>query len=72
MKIITKEKYYKLLVGWFNDEDIGNEKYILKTEDRYIAVDNTTNDFWTEEFKRLKEAKKYLGVVDNIICKIAT
>lgn len=72
MEIITKEKYNKLLEDWFNNEDIENESYILKIEDRYIAIDNTTNDFWTEEFKKLKEAKKYLGVVENIICKIDT
>ena len=72
MELITKEKYYKLLEDWFNDEDIGSEKYILKTEDRYIAVDNTTNDFWTEEFKRLKEAKEYIGIMDTNTCKTAT
>lgn len=60
--IIKEKEYYELLEDWFNGKNIGRERYILKENGLYIGVDNTTNDFWTEEFESLEKAKKYIGV----------
>lgn len=63
MKIITKKEYYKLLENWFNDKDIGRNTYVLivKEDKLYLGIDNSTNEFWTEEFETFEEAKKYAG-----------
>lgn len=66
MKIITEEEYYELLEDWFNNKNIGRNTYILILEknELYIGIDNSTNDFFTEEFKSLVDTKKYLGIID--------
>lgn len=60
---ISKTLYDTYLQEWL--EDKCNDKlrwlYYFITEDKtYVAIDNTTYDFWVEEFKTLEECLEYL------------
>lgn len=59
---ITKEKFDNLFNRWEKKEFEWTEEtlnYLLISEGRYVAVDNTTHDFWVEEFATLDEAIEF-------------
>lgn len=39
--------------------------YILKDGEQWVAIDNSTGDAWTEEFKSKQEAIDYLKRNEN-------
>lgn len=61
MKIITKEEVSRLMDLHFEGELESGESYLAPTEKGYVAVDNTSGDFFTEDFGTEAEAKLYLG-----------
>lgn len=64
IKYITEEKAKSIIRSW---QDGKSEPgiYIATCKDtyalnKYIAIDNSTDECWTEEFRTLKGCKKYL------------
>jgi len=53
---VTTKEIDKVIDG----EDTRQEWFITKDDDKYIAVDNTTGDAWTEEFFTLTAAVIWL------------
>lgn len=37
-----------------------SNKYILIEDDKFIGIDNSTNDAWTEEFNTLQDAMRWI------------
>lgn len=66
---ITENQYQDLLTKWEEGNASGIEDdplaYIMVTDKGFIAIDNSDNEFFTEEFGTEIEAKLYLGVSDN-------
>ncbi len=57
---IKKEQFQKLHRKWQTGEPVEKALFYLKEGTRYIAVDNTTGDFWTEEFPAFEPCKQWL------------
>ena len=65
IRIITKEKYDELLSKFNNKEKFTfdeQDRFLLENSNEkiYIALDNTSGNMWTEEFKEKKFAERYL------------
>lgn len=65
IRIITKEEYDKLLNKFNNKETFAFDEenfFLLKDSNngRYVAVDNTTGNMWTEDFLEKEYAERYL------------
>lgn len=65
IRIITKEEYDKLLNKFNNKEAFTFDEedcFLLKDskDGRYVAVDNTTGNMWTEDFLEKEYAERYL------------
>lgn len=65
IRIITKEEYDKLLNKFNNKETFTYDEedcFLLKdsNDGRYVAVDNTTGNMWTEDFLEKEYAERYL------------
>ena len=65
IRIITKEEYDKLLNKFNNKETFSFDEedcFLLKgsNDGRYVAVDNTTGNMWTEDFLEKEYAERYL------------
>ena len=64
------KKIFNKMLSNFNgtsDYKLEDEKIMFKEGKRFIAVDDSTGDCWTEEFKNYKQAKKYLLGDDTVI-----
>ena len=64
-RTITKEKYDELLSKFNNKEKFTFDEldcFLLENSNnqKYIALDNTTGNMWTEEFKEKEYAERYL------------
>lgn len=65
IRTITQEEYDKLLNKFDNDEEFSFDEqdcFLLKdsNNEKYIAVDNTTSNMWTEDFLEKEFAERYL------------
>jgi len=65
IRTITQEEYDKLLNKFDNNEEFSFEEqdcFLIKDSNstRYVAVDNTTSNMWTEEFLEKRFAERYL------------
>ena len=65
IRTITQEEYNKLLNKFDNDEEFSFDEqdcFLLKdsNNEKYIAVDNTTSNMWTEDFLEKEFAERYL------------
>ena len=47
--------------SWNDNTDSPRISFYSKDDDKFIGVDNSTNDCWVEEFDTLEECKKWLG-----------
>ncbi|HAT4336743.1 TPA: hypothetical protein I9092_002166 [Clostridium perfringens] len=64
IKYITEEQAKSIIRSW-QDGNSEPGRYIATCKDnyalnKYIAIDNSTNECWVEEFRTLKGCKKYL------------
>lgn len=62
-KLIQKEDFEKLLKKFEKNEEFSSDEkdyYLLKEDEFYIAIDNTTGEMYVEEFKSKEKAEKYL------------
>lgn len=59
IKTISKERSYEII----NNRDLPENKgkFIIKDDNVWVAIDNTTNDAWTEEFSSEEDAIKWLN-----------
>ncbi|EDT22794.1 Gp31 protein [Clostridium perfringens B str. ATCC 3626] len=61
IKHITEEQAKRIIEGWCDGKsEQGIYIAACKENDKYIAIDNSTNECWVEEFRTLKGCKKYL------------
>ena len=44
-----------------------SNKYVLIEGDKFIGIDNSTNDAWVEEFKTLRDAMRWLDEYDGTV-----
>lgn len=64
IRYITEEQAKSIIRSWqYGNSEPG--RYIATCKDnyalnKYIAIDNSTNECWEEEFRTLKGCKKYL------------
>lgn len=61
IKCVTKEVITKIIHNYCDNIPNDKEKYITVDGNRYIAVDNSTGDAWTEEFPNMKDAIDWLN-----------
>ena len=73
MQIMTEKEFNKKYPNWLNTDAKGKytnltkEKFILTSDpiqanvNLYVAIDNSDNCCWTEDFKTLNDAIKYLN-----------
>ena len=64
------KKIFNKMLSNFNgtsNHKIPDEKIMFKEGKRFIAVDNSSGDCWTEEFRNYRDAKKYLLGDDSVI-----
>ena len=47
-------------LGWVIEHRIPSGLFLTKEGRKWIAVDNTTGDAWTEEFSRKRQAIRWL------------
>lgn len=59
-EVITENEVSRIISHYQEDEELMGS-YICKTDKGYIAVDNTTQDCWTEAFRTLEGAKAYIA-----------
>ena len=64
MIILSSLKQLNLVV---NRKDERREKFLASCEDKWIAIDNTTGDIWTEEFDSFISAVKWLTLKQDKI-----
>lgn len=61
IKYITEEHAKRIIEIWCDGKsEPGIYIAACKGNDKYIAIDNSTNECWVEEFRTLKGCKKYL------------
>lgn len=61
IKYITEEQAKRIIENWCDgNSEPGIYVAACKENDKYIAIDNSTNECWVEEFRTLKGCKKYL------------
>ncbi|PWX59063.1 hypothetical protein CYK85_15000, partial [Clostridium perfringens] len=61
IKYITEEQAKRIIESWCDGKsEPGIYIAACKENDKYIAIDNSTNECWVEEFRTLKGCKKYL------------
>ncbi|BCR35567.1 hypothetical protein [Mariniplasma anaerobium] len=48
-------------------KDLRREKFLAFSDDKWIAIDNTTGDIWTEEFDTFISAVKWLTLKQDKI-----
>ncbi|EHK2305567.1 hypothetical protein LI063_05840 [Clostridium perfringens] len=61
IKYITEEQAKRIIESWCDgNSESGIYIAACKESDKYIAIDNSTNECWVEEFRTLKGCKKYL------------
>ncbi|MDU1966398.1 hypothetical protein [Clostridium perfringens] len=61
IKYITEEQAERIIERWCDGKsEQGIYIAACKENDKYIAIDNSTNECWVEEFRTLKGCKKYL------------
>lgn len=61
IKYITEEQAERIIERWCDGKsEQGIYIAAFKENDKYIAIDNSTNECWVEEFRTLKGCKKYL------------
>ncbi|WP_419867358.1 hypothetical protein [Clostridium perfringens] len=61
IKYITEEQAKRIIESWCDGKsEPGIYIAACKESDKYIAIDNSTNECWVEEFRTLKGCKKYL------------
>lgn len=61
IKYITEEQAKRIIESWCDGKsEQGIYIAACKENDKYIAIDNSTNECWVEEFRTLKGCKKYL------------
>lgn len=61
IKYITEEQVERIIERWCDGKsEQGIYIAACKENDKYIAIDNSTNECWVEEFRTLKGCKKYL------------
>lgn len=57
---INKRKFRRLLARWEARKATPNALFYFRDKNKYIAVDNTTGDFWVEEFSTLSFCIQWL------------
>ena len=57
---ITPEEALEIVKIWQDHPERNNDLYIAEAETTFVAIDNTSGDCFTEEFKTLTEAIKWL------------
>ena len=61
--LVTKEVIFDIIVNYISNknkqEQIG--KYLTVFGNKYLAVDNSTGNAWTEDFTNLKDAINWLN-----------
>ncbi|MDU3018532.1 MAG: hypothetical protein E7B46_06955 [Clostridium perfringens] len=61
IKYITEEQAKRIIESWCDGKsEQGIYIAACKENGKYIAIDNSTNECWVEEFRTLKGCKKYL------------
>lgn len=61
IKYITEEQAKRIIESWCDGKsEPGIYIAACKENDKYIVIDNSTNECWVEEFRTLKGCKKYL------------
>lgn len=64
IKYITQDQAESIIEKWcYGKAELGRYIAVYKDTyalDKYIAIDNSTNNCWVEEFRTLKGCKKYL------------
>jgi len=61
IKFVPKEKVTEVIHNYCDNIPNEKEKYITVDGNRFIAVDNSTGDAWTEEFSNMKDAIDWLN-----------
>lgn len=64
MIIISSLEKLNLVI---EQKDTRKEKFIASDDDKWIAIDNTTGDIWTEEFDTFISAVKWLTLKQDKI-----
>lgn len=61
IKIVSKKKLTRKLLKWQSrDGGVPRARYLTQDKGVYIAADNSTGDFYVEEFDDLKKAIGWL------------
>lgn len=58
-KKINKRNFRRLLARWEAGKATPNALFYFRYKNKYIAADNTTDNFWVEEFSSLPLCKQW-------------
>jgi len=63
MILISKSKAHYIIENYHRTNELKDIKgsFYIKEKDSYVAIDNTTGEAWTEEFKTLDEVRIFLN-----------
>lgn len=61
IKKISEKKGSELINSWIEGKEIPQELYYFKSKNVFIAIDNSSNNCWVEEFRDIKNCMKYLN-----------
>ena len=67
IKIVSEKKLTRKLLKWQSrDGDVPRTRYLTQDEGVYIAADNSTGDFYVEEFDDLRKAIAWLDGEEEV------
>ena len=59
-KKLRIQRVSSTFLGWVIEHRIPSGLFLTKEGRKWVAVDNTTGDAWTEEFSRKRQAVRWL------------
>lgn len=61
IKFVPLEKVSEIIENFNNNKPTEEGKYLTVEGNRFVAVDNSTGDAWTEDFPKMKDAIDWLN-----------
>ena len=67
IKRVSKEFLNNYVDNWVEKKDLPSGATLIYCKDgeKYIGVDNTTNDCWVEEFNNETDVRKWLAGIEK-------
>lgn len=66
-RVVSKEFLNNYVDNWVEKKELPSNVSLIYCEDgnKYIGVDNTTNDCWVEEFESEKDVLNWLSGIEK-------